>query len=160
MGLENKEVNKSIKEGSKMAQDKWKALDKYPHPFDCLKKDEAQDSEQISKIIQKSFEDIIIIDSCDVVVRTTNIQAAINLQAAIQVAIIAILSITLASHEKAEKIAQDLFQATKIKQADYQRTIVENSRNVEVHTTDASIAASIQLLIQILVYLLIRLRIL
>lgn len=143
-----------------MTREKWKALEEYPHPLACLIKDEAQDSDQISKLIQKTFEDIIIIDSCDVVVRTTNIQAAINLQASIQVAIVAILSITIASHEKAEKIAQDLFQATKIKQADYQRTIVENSRKVEVHTTDASIGASIQLLIQILVFLLIRLRIL
>lgn len=151
-------MNKEV-EVKKHYQNPWKALDDFPHPL-CHKDDEAQEGDQISKIIQRTFEDIIIKDSCDVTVRTVNIQAAVNLQAAIQIAIIAILSITIASHEKAEKIAQDLFQASKIKQVDYQRTLVDNSRNVEIHTTDASIAVSIQLLIQILIFLLIRLRIL
>lgn len=159
--LENIEIKGMEKEGNKVMEQAWKALDDYPHPLSCfIKKDELQDADQISKILQKTFEDIIILDSCDVVVKTTNIQAALNLQAAIQVAIVAILSITILSHEKAEKISQDLFQKTKIKQADFQRTLIRNSRGVNVHTTDASLGASIQLLIQILVFLLIRLRIL
>ncbi|WP_213165465.1 spore coat protein [Alkalicella caledoniensis] len=148
------------KEEAKVAHEPWNALSGFPHPLGCKPEDEAQDADQVSKVIQKTIEEIIIKDSCDVTVRTTNIQAAVNLQAAIQVAIVAILSITIASHERAEKIAQDLLQRSKIKQVDYQRTFIENSRGVEVHTTDASIAVSIQLLLQILVFLLIRLRIL
>jgi len=70
---------------------------------------------------------------------------------------VVILTISLGSSTEADKVAQELFQKSSIKQINKQRTIVKNSRNVKVTTTDTDIAANIQILIQLLVALLIKL---
>ncbi|MBX9988347.1 spore coat protein [Priestia aryabhattai] len=136
---------------------KWSALDSSSHPiFD----DNKQLAAQKAETVQYSEESILIYDSADVEVNTTNTKVGLSIQAALQAAIVLILTITLGSSAEADKVAQELFQKSSIKQINKQRTIVKNSRNVKVITTDTDIAANVQILIQLLVALLIKLDIL
>jgi spore coat protein X len=139
----------------------WSALDRKPHPH-CPPKveDDTQAAEQVNKTLQLSEEYIFIKDSCDVTVSTTDTKAAVSLQASLQAIIAIIISISIADSSKAEKITQDLLQTAKIKQVTYQKTIIENSRNVDVTTTDTQVAVNIQILLQLLLALIVRLDIL
>src|SRR5690554_1351286 len=124
-------------------QSNWSALDDYDHPL-CRKKhdDDMQEAAQVNKTLQLSEEYIFIKDSCDVTVTTTDTKAAVSLQASLQVVIAIIISITIADSAKAEKITQELLQTAKVKQLTYQKTVIENSRNVEVTTTDTQVAVN------------------
>ncbi|MEW4267106.1 spore coat protein [Priestia aryabhattai] len=134
--------------------DKWCALESASHP---IFSDNIQESEQKEKAFQFSEEDILIYDSENVEINTTDTKIGLSIQAALQAAIVVILTISLGSSAQADKVAQELFQKSSIKQINKQRTIVKNSRNVKVTTTDTDIAANIQILIQLLVALLIKL---
>ncbi|GAA0424605.1 hypothetical protein GCM10008934_13320 [Virgibacillus salarius] len=139
---------------------KWRALDtSMCHPFD---KDSTVDQEASGELnnVQKSLESIIIKDSCDVEVSSSDIQAALNLQVALQVAIAIVISISIADGHKADEITQDLFAKLKSSQINKQQVYIENSRGVEVSTTDTDIAINIQVLLQVLIALVIRLDIL
>ncbi|WNF38170.1 spore coat protein [Bacillaceae bacterium IKA-2] len=138
----------------------WSALDGKPHPFCSSKDDDTQNAEQINKTLQLSEEYIFIKDSCDVTVSTTDTKAAISLQASLQAIIAIIISISVADSSKAEKLTQDLLQTAKVKQVTYQKTIIENSKNVDVTTTDTQVAVNIQLLLQLLLALIVKLDIL
>lgn len=139
----------------------WSALGSDPHPL-CPPKEEndTQGAEQVNKTLQLSEEYILIKDSCDVTVNTTDTKAAVSLQASLQAIIAIIISISIADSQKAEKVTQDLLQTAKIKQVTYQKTIIENSKNVDVTTTDTQVAVNIQLLLQLLLALIVRLDIL
>ncbi|PEN49557.1 spore coat protein [Bacillus wiedmannii] len=115
---------------------------------------------QAGEIDQVSEEYIEIVDSADVQVTTTDTKAALSIQAALQAAIVVVVSISIADSEKADKITQELFQKSSIKQINRQKTFIKNSRNVTVTTTDTDIAVNIQILLQILLALLIKLNIL
>ncbi|MEW4235864.1 spore coat protein [Bacillus thuringiensis] len=115
---------------------------------------------QTDEIDQVSEEYIEIVDSADVQVTTTNTKAALSIQAALQAAIVVVVSISIADSEKADKITQELFQKSFIKQINRQKTFIKNSRNVTVTTTDTDIAVNIQILLQILLALLVKLNIL
>ncbi|HDR6248526.1 TPA: spore coat protein, partial [Bacillus cereus] len=105
---------------------------------------------QTDEIDQISEEYIEIVDSADVQVTTTDTKAALSIQAALQAAIVVVVSISIADSEKADKITQELFQKSAIKQINRQKTFIKNSRNVTVTTTDTDIAVNIQILLQIL----------
>ncbi|UIJ68988.1 spore coat protein [Bacillus cereus] len=109
---------------------------------------------QTDEIDQISEEYIEIVDSADVQVTTTDTKAALSIQAALQAAIVVVVSISIADSEKADKITQELFQKSAIKQINRQKTFIKNSRNVTVTTTDTDIAVNIQILLQILLALL------
>ncbi|ONG92914.1 spore coat protein [Bacillus cereus] len=115
---------------------------------------------QTDKIDQISEESITIVDSADVEVTTTDTKAALSIQAALQAAIVVIISISIADSEKADRVAQELFQKSSIKQINKQETVIRNSRNVTVTTTDTDIAVNVQILLQILLALLVKLNIL
>ncbi|HHP1038965.1 TPA: spore coat protein [Bacillus thuringiensis] len=115
---------------------------------------------QTDEIDQISEEYIEIVDSADVQVTTTDTKAALSIQAALQAAIVVVVSISIADSEKADKITQELFQKSAIKQINRQKTFIKNSRNVTVTTTDTDIAVNIQILLQILLALLVKLNIL
>lgn len=135
---------------------KWNALDPNSHfPFS---KDEEilQNADQVSDIEQKSFEKIIIKDSCDIKVRTTETQVAVSLQAALQVAIALVVNLTIADSDQAEHVTQELLQYSQIEQVNRQTIYIENSRDIEVTTSDTDVAVSIQLLLQLLLALLIQ----
>ncbi|MBD8848090.1 spore coat protein [Priestia megaterium] len=133
---------------------KWCALESSSHP---IFGDVNQLAAQKAETLQFSKEDILIYDSENVEINTTDTKVGLSIQAALQAAIVVILTISLGSSTKADKVAQELFQKSSIKQINKQRTIVKNSRNVKVTTTDTDIAANIQILIQLLVALLIKL---
>ncbi|MBP3951213.1 spore coat protein [Bacillus suaedae] len=158
----NQDVYYSTESTTKSAG--WSALDpKSTHPCipTCEEGDDVvQEAGQVSKTLQHSEELIFIKDSCDITVNTTDTKAAVQLQASLQAAIALVISISIADSDQAEEITQELLQSSKIKQISVQKTVIENSRNVEVTTTDTQIGVNIQLLLQILLALLVNLDIL
>ncbi|KHF41806.1 spore coat protein [Halalkalibacter okhensis] len=125
-----------------------------------MSQDVIQTAGQVDKTFQQSEEYILISDSCDITVSSTDTKAAVSLQASLQAAIALIVSISVASSDDAEQITQELIQSSKIKQMTFQKTVIENSKNVNVTTTDTQIGVNIQLLLQILLALLVNLDIL
>ena len=67
---------------------------------------------------------------------------------------------SIADGFRADRITQELFQSSRIKQVTRQKTIVENSRDIEVRTIDSQVATNIQLLTQVLLALIVELDIL
>ncbi|KZD40157.1 Spore coat protein X [Bacillus cereus] len=53
-----------------------------------------------------------------------------------------------------------MFQKSSVKQVNKQETVIRNSRNVTVTTTDTDIAVNVQILIQLLLAILVKLNIL
>ncbi|HYK75322.1 MAG TPA: spore coat protein [Pseudoneobacillus sp.] len=115
-----------------------------------------QTAKQKSKTSQYSEELIYIIDSADVEVTTTETQVALSIQAALQAAIAIIVNISIADSQKADQVAQELFQNASVRQTNRQKTFIKNSRGVRVTTTDTDIAVNIQVLIQVLLALLVK----
>lgn len=141
----------------------WNALDPTSeHPLSCYlpHNDDDQSATQTVREYQISQELILIRDSAEVKVNTTDAKAAISLVASLNAFIAAIINIAVASADDAEEIKQTLFSSTGIKQVNVQKTVVENSRCVEVNTTDVNLAVNIQLLLQIILALLVNLEIL
>ncbi|MDL4839754.1 spore coat protein [Aquibacillus sp. LR5S19] len=140
------------------APKKWNALDPVQnHPFD---ETVIQDADAVLKNEQKSIESIVIKDSADVEVTTTDTQAALNVQAALQVAVALVISISIADSSQADAVTQDLLAKLKTSQTNKQQVYIENSRGVNVSTTDTDIAVNVQLLLQVLIALVVRLDIL
>lgn len=142
-----------------MGERKWRALDH------CENKrfsgaDVLQEAEQIAAAEQKSFEKIIVKDSQDVKVHTTDTQVAVTIQVALQIAIAVVVRITIGDTAEGESIVQELKQFAVIKQKNAQKTIIENSTNVKVTTTDTDVAVNLQVLLQVLVAILVTLDIL
>lgn len=136
---------------------KWNALDpNSSFPYSNDDSDIFQNADQVSDVEQRSYEKIIIKDSLDIRVKTTETQVAVSLQAALQVAIALVVNITIADSEQAEQVTQELLQYSQIEQVNRQTVYIENSRDVEVTTTDTDVAVSIQLLLQLLLALLIQ----
>jgi spore coat protein X len=156
-------MNQDVYYSSKKKDSKWSALDQDAcHP--CEPCDDAdvvqevtQEATQVDKTLQFSEEYIFIKDSCEVTVNSIDTKAAVSLQASLQAAIALVISISVASADQAQQITQELLQSTKTKQINYQKTVIENSKNVEVTTTDTQIGVNIQLLLQILLALLVNL---
>ncbi|MGE8079483.1 spore coat protein [Peribacillus loiseleuriae] len=142
------------------SENRWSALDsRSDHPLaefcDNRRGGIEQEGRQENVEYQLSEELVYIKDSCNVRVTSTDVKAALSLQAALQAAIAVIVSITVGSGESAERITQELLQSSKISQISRQKTIIENSRDVEVVTTDAQVAVNIQLLLQLLLALIV-----
>ena len=133
-----------------MENKKWRALD---HCDNSQSNDNnvLQDADQVVFTKQQSFERIIVKDSENVDVQTTDTQAAISLQLGLQAAIAAVISITIGDSDQGKAVAQDMKQFIKTKQRNIQTTIIEGSKNVSVTTTDTDLAVNIQAMLQILV---------
>ncbi|MEI4789517.1 spore coat protein [Bacillus sp. FJAT-53060] len=119
-----------------------------------------QNADQISQNKQISEEVIIIRDSCDINVSSVDAQVAVSIQTAVQLALVAIINLSIADNDLADQVAQDLVQLTTSKQANRQKLVIENSRDVTVSTVDADVAVAVQTLIQILAALIIAIGIL
>ncbi|RIW35135.1 spore coat protein [Bacillus salacetis] len=119
-----------------------------------------QDGTQVSLNDQDSDELIWIKDSCNISVQTTDTQAAVSLQVGLQLAIALVVSITIGDSEKGKYIAQELFQKFDAEQTNYQKIYIDNSKDVNVTTTDTDLAVNIQALLQILVALVVKLDVL
>ncbi|EOP77987.1 spore coat protein X [Bacillus cereus HuB4-4] len=138
----------------------WSALDLYHSHPSFKEADVLQESKKSNQIDQISEEYITIVDSADIQVTTTDTKVALSIQATLQAAIVVVISISIADSEKTDKITQELFQKSAIKQINRQRTLIKNSRNVTVTTTDTDIAVNIQILLQLLLAILLKLDIL
>ncbi|MFE3898711.1 MULTISPECIES: spore coat protein [Priestia] len=141
-----------------MSEKKWRALDHCDNAR--FNNGVLQEADQAALTEQKSFEKIIVKDSEGVTVRTTDTQVAVSIQAALQVAIAVVIRVTIGDNDEGEAVIQDLKQFASIKQKNAQKTVIENSTNVEVTTTDTDIAVNLQVLLQILVAILVSLEIL
>lgn len=136
----------------------WSALEGSSHPaFNAVR--ENQVAKQKEETVQYSEETIFVCDSADIEVNTTSIKAALSVQAALQAAIVLVLTIAIGRSAEAESIAQELFQKSSIKQINRQRTVIKNSRNVKIDVSDTEIAINIQVLIELLLALLVELEI-
>lgn len=149
-------------------QEKWAALKPDSrHPMSpcggCRREEEAAaaiEAKAFSDIDQLSQELIVIRDSCNVTVHTTDTQIAASLQAALQVAIAVVVNISIADGARAERVTAELLERSQIRQTNRQKLFIVNSRDVEVKTEDIDIAISLQLLLQILLALIVQLDIL
>ncbi|MGJ9383195.1 spore coat protein [Salipaludibacillus sp. CF4.18] len=153
----------TIEDSAVAPTNRWSALDPdacHPSDVDADDDDVVQESNQVNKTLQISEEYIFIKDSCDVTISTTDTKAAVSLQGALQAAIALVINISIADGETAERVTQDLLQAAKTKQKTFQKTVVENSRNVDVTTTDTQVSVNIQILLQLLLALIVKLEIL
>ncbi|MCF8890904.1 MULTISPECIES: spore coat protein [Priestia] len=142
-----------------MTERKWRALDHCENKR-FSGKDVWQEADQIAKAEQQSFEKIIVKDSENVKVQSTDTQVAATIQAALQIAIAVVVRISIGDNEQGNAVIQELKQVSSIKQKNAQKTIVENSTNVRVKTTDTDVAVNLQLLLQVLVAILVSLDIL
>ncbi|MCY9374386.1 spore coat protein [Bacillus spizizenii] len=147
----------------------WVALDpNCPHPAEeeeeavqeklCAHKkckdDDAfidQDIAQANVNKQLSDETIIIRDSCDINVTSTDVQVVASVLTAINSAVVVASLTSIADGVIAELVAQDLLQITQNKQVNRQKLVIENSRGVNVTTVDADIAVLISTAINTLV---------
>ena len=127
----------------------WRALD---HCDDKKSNDHIVDQEAVQANITKqhSEEWIIIKDSEDINVTTTDTQAAASLQIGIEAALALVLRISIADADQVEDVLQDFKQVTRIRQSNRQKTIVEKSKDVDIITVDTDIAINLQLLVQLL----------
>ncbi|MBU7591066.1 spore coat protein [Metabacillus halosaccharovorans] len=113
----------------------------------------SQGANQVSETEQISSETIIVRDSCDIDIKSTDTQVAVSLQVALQVAIALVINLTIADSARAEQVTQQLLQEADIKQVNKQKLVIENSKDVKVTTTDTDVAISLQVLLQILIAL-------
>ncbi|WP_342719336.1 spore coat protein [Bacillus paramycoides] len=152
-----KRVSESIKQDCEPEKGDSESIHSYSFSKDSNFLEKAIQTDEIDQVSEEYIE---IVDSADVQVTTTDTKAALSIQAALQAAIVVVVSISIADSEKADKITQELFQKSSIKQINRQKTFIKNSKNVIVTTTDTDIAVNIQILLQILLALLVKLNIL
>ncbi|ARW06245.1 MULTISPECIES: spore coat protein CotX [Bacillus] len=100
-----------------------------------------QDLAQANLNKQVSDETIIIRDSCDINVSSTDVQAVTSVVTALNAAVVTATLTSIADGVIAELVAQDLLQLTANKQVNRQKLLIECSRGVNVTTVDADIAA-------------------
>lgn len=120
----------------------------------------AQLFDQISVVEQESDELIWIRNSCNIYVKSTDTQAAISLQVGLQLAIALVISISIADSEEGRAVAQNLFQQLDNEQINKQKIYIDNSKDVDVVTTDTDLSVNIQALLQVLISLVVKLDIL
>lgn len=138
-------------------QKKWRALD---HCSDDSNATVSQEGDQLIANNQLSRELIVVKDSEEVTVTTTDTKAAVSLQVGLQAAIAAVVSITIGDTDRSKAVAQDIFQFIRANQSSKQKTIIKDSKKVNVTTTDTDISVNIQALLQILVAVVVRLDVL
>jgi spore coat protein X len=148
--------NKKDKEEKKKSKDKQE----HDKSKDNHHADVVQDADQFAGISQESNELIFIKDSCNICVQTTDTQAAVSLQVGLQLAIALVIRITIGDSDKGQNVVQDLLQHFDSEQSNKQKIIIENSKDINVITTDTDVAVNIQALLQVLVTLVAKLDIL
>ncbi len=122
---------------------RWSALDGTRHPLCSSDPTVEQPFNQVSTTTQSNDETIVIKDSCDLEVHPTLTEAAVPIQLALQVAIALVLEVSIADSIDTDELLQDLLQLTRASQSNRTKTVIENSRNVKVTTTNTDIAVQI-----------------
>jgi len=141
------------------ARRRWRALD---HCDSCRDDDATvrQEDTQVNVTRQRSEEWIIVRDSEDITVSTTDTQIAAGIQANLQAAIAAVISISVGNADQGRAVAQDVTQFIRTRQANKQKTFIDRSRGVSVRTTDTDLSVNIQVLLQILLAIIVKLDVL
>ena len=134
-------------------QDAPKHQEPEHHSQDSHDADVFQDANQVSLMEQDSEELIFIKDSCNICVHTTNTQAAVSLQIALQLAIALVLRVTILDSDQGQNVAEDLLQYFDSEQNNFQKISIVNSKDINITTTDTDVAANIQALLQVLLTL-------
>jgi len=117
----------------------WKALEETKHTCNPIGGEPILNKAGlVSKTEQSSSETIEILDSCDITVSTTDLQAAVSLQSAIAI----VVKFFIADSTLAEKVTQGLFERAQIMQTNQQRLVIVNSRSVDVTTVDIGVVIS------------------
>jgi spore coat protein X len=158
-------MSSSKKDKNKYDDDKKKSKDsekKKSSSSDHHEADVVQDADQFSGISQESDELIFIKDSCNICVHTTDTQAAVSLQVGLQLAIALVIRISIldSDSDKGQNVVQDLLQYIDTEQSNKQKIVIENSKDINVTTTDTDVAVHIQALLQVLLTLVAKLDIL
>ncbi|WP_027407730.1 spore coat protein [Anoxybacteroides tepidamans] len=115
---------------------------------------------QLLSTDQESDELIWVKESCNIAVQTTDTQAAVSLQAGLQLAIALVLSIIVGDTDRGQSIAQEMLQSIDTEQSNRQKIIIDNSKDVNVTTTDTDLAVNVQALLQVLVAIVLKLEVL
>lgn len=141
---------------------KYHAFNGWEHEIDNDYKDATvtQDGDQFSFADQESDELIWIRESCNVTVQTTDTQAAVSLQVGLQLAIALVISITIGDTDRGRIVAQDIFQKFNDEQTNKQKIFIDNSKDVNIVTTDTDLTVNVQALLQVLVALVVKLDVL
>ncbi|AGX06105.1 MULTISPECIES: spore coat protein [Bacillaceae] len=149
--------------GSSCHHSGWNALDpSSSHPmsiFDSSDRD-VKDVVQGTNMGQYSKESIVLKNCLNVEVNSSETQVAASLQAALVVAIVIVINISIADGGQAERITEDLLQFTQINQSNRQSVYIENAKDCTVNLEDTQVALTLNLLIQVLLALVIELEIL
>lgn len=103
---------------------------------------------------QVSDETIIIRDSCDINVSSTDVQAVTSVVTAVNATVLTVALTSIADGVIAELVAQDLLQLSANKQVNRQKLLIECSRGVNITTVDADIATLVSTATNTLVALL------
>lgn len=119
-----------------------------------------QNGDQFSFVDQESDELIWIRESCNITVQTTDTQAAVSLQVGLQLAIALVISITIGDTDRGRAVVQDIFQQFNDEQTNRQKIFIDNSKDVNIVTTDTDLVINVQALLQVLVALVVRLDVL
>jgi spore coat protein X len=119
-----------------------------------------QDGDQVSSLDQESTELIWVKESCNIEVNTTDTQAAVSLQAGLELAIALVINIAIASSEQADGVSQELLQHVNTAQRNKQKIFIYNTKDARVTTTDTDLAINIQALLQVLIALVVMIDIL
>ncbi|MDP4112578.1 MAG: spore coat protein CotX, partial [Bacillota bacterium] len=114
-----------------------------------------QDLAQANLNKQVSDETIIIRDSCDINVSSTDVQAVTSIVTALNAAVLTVALTSIADGVIAELVAQDLLQLTANKQVNRQKLLIECSRGVNVTTVDADIATLVSTATNVLIAVLV-----
>ncbi|EAR65656.1 hypothetical protein B14911_05354 [Bacillus sp. NRRL B-14911] len=127
--------------------------------FDSSDRD-VKDVVQGTNMGQYSKESIVLKNCLNVEVNSSETQVAASLQAALVVAIVIVINISIADGGQAERITEDLLQFTQINQSNRQSVYIENAKDCTVNLEDTQVALTLNLLIQVLLALVIELEIL
>jgi len=119
-----------------------------------------QGYDQIAIMEQESDECIWIKDCCNVTVTSTDTQGAVSIQLGLQLAIALVISISIGDSEQGRIVAQEIMQKFDDEQSNTQKIYVENSKDVEIKTTDTDLSLNIQALLDILLALVVKIDIL
>jgi spore coat protein X len=92
-------------------------------------------------------------ESCNITVNSTDTQAAVSLQAGLELAISLVVNIAIGSSDDGNAVSQELLQQVRTEQTNRQKVFIYNTKDATVTTTNTDLAINIQALLQVLIAL-------
>lgn len=134
-------------------------IDKSPIPIGISGDQVVESVLQTEYDEQASYITIVVQDSAEVEILNSDFQAALSLQATLQLALAIILSVVIADEGTYNRVVNDI--VTRIQEVQILRRVikVENSYNVRVQVVATELAFNLQLLLQLMVSILAKLEV-